>query len=153
MHDWLISKKKLLLGIGLPIYECTKCGNFEVIGGHEELKSKAIAGWNSFEGNSIRLDRRSKIECKECKNIVSRIGDVGNVWLDAESSSSTLPDEWFPADFITESFPDSLKLVLLHDCHEYSSQKTNPFNTVLGYASFSRRWTTNAQILGKLYRV
>ena len=31
--------------------------------------------------------------------------------------------------------PDSLKLVLLHDCHEYSSQKTNPFNTVLGYAT------------------
>ncbi|MBI2420539.1 MAG: class I tRNA ligase family protein, partial [Candidatus Levybacteria bacterium] len=31
MHDWLISKKRYW-GLALPIYECKKCGNFEVIG-------------------------------------------------------------------------------------------------------------------------
>ena len=139
MHDWLISKKNRYWGLALPIYECTKCGNFEVIGGHEELKSKAIAGWNSFEGNSPHTPwiDEVKIECKECKNIVSRIGDVGNVWLDAGIVPlSTLPDEWFPADFITESFPGQFKnwfysMIVMSTV----LKKTNPFNTVLGYAT------------------
>lgn len=31
LHDWLISKKRYW-GLALPIWECSKCGNFEVIG-------------------------------------------------------------------------------------------------------------------------
>ncbi|MBI5452795.1 class I tRNA ligase family protein, partial [Candidatus Gottesmanbacteria bacterium] len=45
MHDWLISKKNRYWGLALPIYECKKCGNFEVIGGKEELKKRAVSGW------------------------------------------------------------------------------------------------------------
>ena len=36
MHDWMISKKRYW-GLALPIYDCRKCGSFDVIGGREEL--------------------------------------------------------------------------------------------------------------------
>ena len=38
MHDWLISKKNRYWGLALPVFECQSCGNFEVIGGKDELK-------------------------------------------------------------------------------------------------------------------
>ena len=42
MHDWLISKKNRYWGLALPIWECKKCGNFEVIGSKEELNEKSV---------------------------------------------------------------------------------------------------------------
>src|SRR3989344_8961011 len=50
MHDWLISKPNRYWGLALPIYECKKCGNFEVLGGKDELKERAVDGWESFDG-------------------------------------------------------------------------------------------------------
>ena len=35
MHDWMISKKRFW-GLALPIWECEKCGNYEVIGDENE---------------------------------------------------------------------------------------------------------------------
>jgi len=138
MHDWLISKKNRYWGLALPIYEC-KCGHFEVIGGKEELESRAVAGWDKFSGNSPHkpwIDE-VKIKCKKCDSVISRINDVGNVWLDAGIVSfSTLPKDWFPADFITESSPGQFKnwfysLIAMSTV----LAKQNPFKTVLGFAS------------------
>ncbi len=111
MHDWLISKKRYW-GLALPIWECGKCGNFEVIGGKEELKRKTVEGWKEFEGNSPHRPwvDQVKIKCSKCGEKVSRIPDVGNPWLDAGIVPfSTMTKEWFPADFITESFPGQFK--------------------------------------------
>jgi len=52
MDDWLISKKNRYWGLALPIWECTKCGHFGVIGSREELQKKAIAGWSEFAGHT-----------------------------------------------------------------------------------------------------
>ncbi|MBI4991426.1 class I tRNA ligase family protein, partial [Candidatus Gottesmanbacteria bacterium] len=155
MHDWLISKKNRYWGLALPIYECKKCGNFEVIGGKEELKKRAVSGWEKFEGNSPHKPYvdEVKIRCSQCNSPVSRIDDVGNVWLDAgivpfstyvDQKSGKLSyvtdknywKEWFPADFITESFPGQFKnwfysMIAMSTVLEYK----NPYNTVLGYAS------------------
>src|SRR3989304_4665466 len=49
MHDWLISKKRYW-GLALPIWECINCPHFEVIGSREELKARAVEGWEKFEG-------------------------------------------------------------------------------------------------------
>src|SRR5207249_7532228 len=58
------------------------------------------------------------IACPSCGEPVERIRDVGNPWLDAGIVPfSTLhfredPDyweRWFPADFITESFPGQFR--------------------------------------------
>jgi len=119
MHDWLISKKRYW-GLALPIWECDKCSNFEVIGSKEELEKKAIEGWKDFNGNSPHrpwLDQ-VKIKCSKCGEAASRIADVGSPWLDAGivpySTLKYFEDksywkEWFPADFIVEAFPGQFK--------------------------------------------
>ncbi|MEK7127478.1 MAG: class I tRNA ligase family protein, partial [Patescibacteria group bacterium] len=139
MHDWLISKKNRYWGLALPIYECQKCGNFDVIGSKEELKSRAVAGWEKFEGNSPHkpwIDE-VKIKCSKCGETVSRILDVGNPWLDAGIVSiSTMGPEWYPADFITESFPGQFKnwfysLIVMGTV----LRKSPAFKNVLGFGT------------------
>jgi isoleucyl-tRNA synthetase len=155
MHDWLISKKNRYWGLALPVYECLKCGNFDLIGSKEELEQKSVSGWEDFRSHSPHKPYVDdvKIKCSSCGQIVSRIEDVGNVWLDAGIVPfSTLLDpdtkklsyttdkkywkKWFPADFITESFPGQFKnwfysLIAMSTVLE----KTNSFRTVLGFAS------------------
>ena len=51
MGDWMISKKRFW-GLALPIWVCDECEHFTVIGSREELKERAVEGWDTFEGNS-----------------------------------------------------------------------------------------------------
>ena len=51
MGDWMISKKRYY-GLALPIWECTDCDGWEVIGSKEELRDRAVAGWEDFDGHS-----------------------------------------------------------------------------------------------------
>ncbi|MBI2025818.1 MAG: class I tRNA ligase family protein, partial [Candidatus Levybacteria bacterium] len=138
MHDWLISKKRYW-GLALPVYECKKCGNFDVIGSKEELKKRSAEGFEKFDGNSPHRPWIDlvKIKCSNCGEITSRIPDVGNPWLDAGIVPySTIPEDWRPADFITESFPGQFKnwfysLIAMSTALEGK----NAFKTVLGFAS------------------
>jgi len=118
MDDWMISKKRYY-GLALPIYECA-CGHVEVIGSEDELRECAVEGWDEFEGHSPHrpwIDA-VKVRCPQCGEKVSRIKDVGNPWLDAGIVPySTLGyrhnreywREWFPADWISESFPGQFR--------------------------------------------
>ncbi|HEY63272.1 MAG TPA: isoleucine--tRNA ligase, partial [Caldilineae bacterium] len=146
MHDWMISKKRYW-GLALPIWECHKCGHFEVIGSEEELKERAVEGWDTFEGHTPHRPWIDvvKIRCSKCGELISRIPDVGNPWLDAGIVPfSTLRyrtdraywEKWFPADFITESFPGQFRnwfysLLAMSTVLE----RRPPFLTVLGYAT------------------
>jgi len=119
MSDWMISKKRYW-GLALPIYDCRACGTFDVVGGRDELHDRAVDGWERFEGHTPHrphVDAVS-IACPSCGEPVERIRDVGNPWLDAGIVPfSTLHyredqeywREWFPADFITESFPGQFR--------------------------------------------
>ncbi len=146
LHDWLISKKRYW-GLALPIWECASCGNFDVIGSREELEKLAVEGFDKFSGNSPHrpwIDQ-VKIKCSKCGNVTSRIPDVGNPWLDAGIVPfSTLKyfedknywQQWFPADFITESFPGQFKnwfysLIAMST----ALTKEAPFKTLLGHGS------------------
>ena len=119
MDDWMISKKRYY-GLALPIYKCGDCGGFEVIGSEDELRERAVEGWDEFEGHSPHRPwvDAVKITCEGCDVPVSRIQDVGNPWLDAGIVSfSTLGyrhdkdywRDWFPADWISESFPGQFR--------------------------------------------
>jgi len=119
MRDWMISKKRYW-GLALPIWECAGCGHFEVIGGREELRQRAVEGWEAFDGHSPHRPwvDAVKIRCPQCGALASRIADVGNPWLDAGIVSfSTMGywrdreewARWFPADFITECFPGQFR--------------------------------------------
>ncbi len=144
MHDWLISKKRYW-GLCLPIWVCDKCGHFEVIGSKEELKERAVSGWEEFEGHTPHRPYvdNVKIACSACGDSVSRIKDVGNPWLDAGIVAySTLKyfedrgywEKWFPADLVLECFPGQFKnwfysLLAMSTVLE----KKAPFKTLLGH--------------------
>ncbi len=143
MHDWLISKKNRYWGLALPIWECAKCKNFDVIGSFEELKEKAFEGFNRLDGHTPHkpwIDE-VKIKCSKCGETVSRIFDVGNPWLDAGIVPySTIEEKdrknWLPADFITESFPGQFKnwfysLIAMSTVLENKES----FKTVLGFGT------------------
>ena len=145
MHDWMISKKRYW-GLALPIYECQSCGKFELLGSEDELRERAVEGWEEFTGHTPHrpwIDA-VKIACSECGETVSRIPDVGNPWLDAGIVAYSTLDyrhdhdywqKWFPADFITESFPGQFRnwfysLLTMSTALE----DTPPTRTILGFA-------------------
>ena len=146
MHDWMISKKRYW-GLALPIYECSHCGNFEVIGSKEELEERAIEGWDEFEGRTPHRPYIDKVRiaCSHCGEAVSRITDVGNPWLDAGVVGMSTLDyeqdkdywaEWFPADLISESFPGQFRnwfysLLAMSTVLE----RRAPFRNVFSYAT------------------
>ncbi len=51
MGDWMISKKRFW-GLALPIWVDEQTGDFEVIGGCDELKERAVEGWDEFAGHT-----------------------------------------------------------------------------------------------------
>ncbi|PKB67583.1 MAG: isoleucine--tRNA ligase [SAR202 cluster bacterium Io17-Chloro-G3] len=144
MDDWMISKKRYW-GLALPIYKCD-CGHFQVIGSETDLQKRAVEGWEQFDGHSPHrpwIDA-VKIECPECGRVVSRIKDVGNPWLDAGivpfstlgyRSKQDYWSEWFPADWISESFPGQFR----NWFYSLLAQSTvlenrEPFRAVFSYA-------------------
>jgi len=146
MEDWMISKKRYW-GLALPIYDCQACGTFEVIGSKAELHARAVEGWDEFAGHTPHRPwvDEVKVRCSKCGAVVSRIPDVGNPWLDAgivPFSTLRYNDdraywrEWYPADFITESFPGQFRnwfysMLVMAAALDNSA----PFKTVLGFAT------------------
>lgn len=154
MHDWLISKKRFW-GLALPIWVSEDGSEFEVIGSEEELQERAIDGWDKYEGHTPHRPYvdHIKIKSKKTGQTMHRIPDVGNPWLDAGIVPfSTIQDpetgklaylenpeyfkQWFPVDFITESFPGQFKnwfyaMIAMSTVLEDS----NPYKTVLGFGT------------------
>ena len=119
MGDWMISKKRYW-GLALPIYDCAACGQFEVIGGEDELHARAVDGWDEFEGHTphrpwvdavkircpaaARWSRASRTSAPpgstpgSCRSPPWTTGTIAAYW-----------QKWFPADFITESFPGQFR--------------------------------------------
>lgn len=146
MHDWMISKKRYW-GLALPIWVCEDCGGFTVIGSRDELESRAVEGWDEFEGHTPHRPYIDavKIKCESCGGRSSRIADVGNPWLDAGvvglstvhySEDPEYWRKWFPVDFITESFPGQFRN-WFYSLLAQSTVMTEhpPFRNLFGYAS------------------
>ncbi|HEX7491830.1 MAG TPA: class I tRNA ligase family protein [Candidatus Limnocylindrales bacterium] len=144
MHDWMISKKRYW-GLALPIYDC-ECGTVNVVSGREELAERAAEGWQEFDGHSPHRPYVDavKIACSGCGKPVSRITDVGNPWLDAGivpfstmhyRSDPEYWKQWFPADFVTESFPGQFRN-WFYSLLAMSTvlRRETPFKTLFGYA-------------------
>ncbi len=149
MKDWMISKKRYW-GLALPIWECHKCGTFEVMGGRDELRERAVEGWAEFENQTPHRPYvdRVKIKCV-CGEHISRIPDVGNPWLDAGivaysttryNTDREYWNEWVPADLITECFPGQFRnwfyaILAMSTMMELGKEKPRPpFKNLLGHA-------------------
>ncbi len=146
MGDWMISKKRYW-GLALPIWvDPEDPTDFEVIGSKEELKARAVEGWTEFEGHTPHRPWVDQIKILNPRTgrLMSRIPDVGNPWLDAGIVAfSTLGyntdraywRKWYPADFITESFPGQFRnwFYALLALSTMMSDGEPPFKTLLGH--------------------
>ncbi len=168
MGDWMISKKRYW-GLALPIWQCEnhdhpdpekRCDWFTVIGSKEELKAKALEGWELFDGNTPHRPwvDAVKIKCEKCGCNANRVPDVGNPWLDAGIVPySTLDfrndrehwEKWFPTDLVLECFPGQFRNwfyallamnTMMQDdrwadrTEDGESKVVAPFKTLLGHA-------------------
>lgn len=145
MGDWMISKKRYW-GLALPIWVDEATGDFEVIGSREELRARAVEGFEALEGRSPHKPWIDKVKIRNPRtgNLMTRIPDVGNPWLDAGIVPfSTMgyrsnPAEWarwYPADLITECFPGQFRnwfysLLAMSTMLEGKA----PFRALLGHA-------------------
>jgi len=112
MDDWMISRKRFY-GLALPFYECSECNSLHVVGSKEELKELAVEPELVDKLPSIHrpwIDK-IKIKCPDCGQVVERVSDVGDCWLDAGvvpfSTLKYLEDrdyweKWYPAEFVVE---------------------------------------------------
>jgi isoleucyl-tRNA synthetase len=150
MGDWMISKKRYW-GLALPIWVCERCGAFDVIGSRDELKARAVAGWEKFQGHAPHRPWVDLVEvaCPRskqagCRGSAKRIADVGNPWLDAGivpfstikyNTDREYWKKWSPADFITECFPGQFRnwfYALL--AMSTMMERAAPFRVLLGHA-------------------
>jgi isoleucyl-tRNA synthetase len=152
MGDWMISKKRFW-GLALPVWVDPETGEFEVIGSLAELKDRAVEGWDEFEGHTPHRPWIDKVRIRSPKtgNLMSRIPDVGNPWLDAGIVPfSTMGynhnreewKKWYPADLVTECFPGQFRnwfysMLSLSTMMRYDEASTaedkKPFRTLLGH--------------------
>lgn len=110
MGDWNISRKRFY-GLPLPFYPCQSCGELTVVGSKKELKELGgVEVDNLPELHRPWIDEIN-ITCPKCNSKVSRVTEVGDVWLDAGIVPfSTLGYftnrvEWeknFPIEWVTE---------------------------------------------------
>ena len=152
MRDWMISKKRFW-GLALPIWVDAATDEFEVIGSLAELKERAVAGWDEFAGHTPHRPWIDKVKIRNPKtgNLMTRIPDVGNPWLDAGivpfSTMQYNTDReawktWYPADLVLECFPGqfrnwfysmlSLSTMMRYDETGDPAQK-RPFKTLFGH--------------------
>ncbi len=151
MGDWMISKKRFW-GLALPIWIDEETEDFEVIGSMEELKERAVEGIEHLEGRTPHRPWIDKVKIKNPKNgnLMSRIPDVGNPWLDAGivpystmkyNTDREYWEKWFPADFVTESFPGQFRnwfysLLAMSTMMEGRA----PFKNLLGHGLVRDQW-------------
>ncbi|MBQ8767205.1 MAG: isoleucine--tRNA ligase [Clostridia bacterium] len=111
MGDWNISRKRYY-GMPLPFYPCD-CGHVTVIGSKAELRENAVdpAQVDALPELHRPWVDEVKIKCPHCGKEVSRVPEIGDVWLDAGIVPfSTLGyftdrEAWeknFPAEWVTE---------------------------------------------------
>ncbi len=163
MRDWMISKKRFW-GLALPIWvNPDDPSDFEVIGSLAELKERALdggEGWEEFDGHTPHRPWIDVVKIPSRKHegqLLSRIVDVGNPWLDAgivpfstlnyneryPTEACNWP-EWYPPDFVVECFPGQFRnwfysLLALSTMMRWdpegnrTPEEKRPFKTLLGH--------------------
>src|SRR5438067_2571312 len=81
MGDWNISRRRYY-GLPLPFYPCA-CGHLNVIGSRAELEERALGGLDQLEELRRPWIDGVPVRCEQCGEGVTRIPEVGDVWLDA----------------------------------------------------------------------
>ena len=103
MGDWNISRRRYY-GLPLPFYPCS-CGHLNVVGSKAELHELATEGFEQLEELRRPWVDRVPIRCTACGETVTRVLEVGDVWLDAGivpfSTLGWENPEWIPQGYAT----------------------------------------------------
>jgi isoleucyl-tRNA synthetase len=111
MGDWNISRRRYY-GLPLPFYPCP-CGHLNVVGSKRELGERATEGFAELEELRRPWVDRVPITCESCGEIVTRVPEVGDVWLDAGIVPfSTLG--WESPEWIDEGYATGAARGLTH---------------------------------------
>jgi len=112
--DWAFSRERYW-GTPLPIWQCQSCGEYDCIGGVEDLKMKP--GFNGLE-EPLDLHRpfvdKAVYDCPRCGGKMERVPEVIDCWFDSGAmpiaqshypfeNDALLEDGRFPADYICEA--------------------------------------------------
>lgn len=108
MGDWNISRKRFY-GLPLPFYICKKCGHLTVIGSKKELIERSEHG--NLDGvphlHRPYIDT-VKIRCEHCGELVERIPEVGDCWLDAGITPFSTKKYFEDKAYFEDNFPSDL---------------------------------------------
>jgi len=107
-RDWCISRQRYW-GTPMPVWRC-KCGNLKIVSSIEELRG--ARGY--VEGMDVHRPWIDKLtfECDKCRDTMTRVPDVLDVWFDAGvcswaslgyPASHAEFDKWWPSKWITEA--------------------------------------------------
>ena len=141
----MISKKRYY-GLALPIWTCSDCDAWEVIESRDELRERAVAGWDEFEGHSaasalggrgrdrVPVLRRAQPSHHRRRQPVAGRRHRGH--LDAEvDHRPRLLAGVVPRGLVTESFPGQFRnwfYALMTESTVMTGQA--PFTTLFSYA-------------------
>ena len=113
-HSWLDNlrdnsiTKQRYWGTPVPIWKCTKCKTYEVMGSADDIKKKGGKVPDNLHKPWIDA---VTFKCK-CGGTMKRIPDILDVWIDAGSAGwsclyypqrTDLFERYYPADFILEA--------------------------------------------------
>ena len=106
--DWNVSRSRYW-GNPMPIWECEKCKEIEIVGSYDELEK--LSGKKLDDYHRPFIDEIT-FDCEKCKGKMKRVLDVFDCWVESGSmpfaefhypfENKEIFEKRFPAQFISE---------------------------------------------------